>query len=245
MIDKEALIWYIYHSGFAVKTLNHFLVFDYYRDNPGNGLNIDALLLQETENREVIVFASHGHGDHFTPTIFEWQDGNKGVKYILSSDIELQQDTQDIIFISPGHKYQVGNVAIEALDSTDLGVAFLVSCDGITIFHAGDLNWWHWQEDSDAENSAMADKYKEQIDLLKGKTIDLAFIPVDPRLEEYYGLGITYFMQVVGANKVFPMHFGMDYSVFEKLNHDLPTEHLERLVEITPTDRKFTYRARP
>ena len=144
--------------------------------------------------------------------------------------------------MSPGQKYQFGDVAIEALESTDLGVAFLISCDSLTIFHAGDLNWWHWKEDSDAENSAMADQYKKQIALLKGKTIDLAFVPVDPRLEEYYGLGLTYFMQAVGASKVFPMHFGTDYSVFERLNRDLQPDFLQHIVGITPTDWKFTYK---
>ena len=29
---KEAKIYYIYHSGFAIKTENHFLIFDYYKE---------------------------------------------------------------------------------------------------------------------------------------------------------------------------------------------------------------------
>lgn len=72
MIKKEALIWYVYHSGFAVKTLHHFLISDYYLDNPGTDPHIDSLLVQETGHRKVIVFSSHGHADHFTPKVFEW-----------------------------------------------------------------------------------------------------------------------------------------------------------------------------
>ena len=32
MKEIEAKIYYIYHSGFAIKTKNHFLVFDYYKE---------------------------------------------------------------------------------------------------------------------------------------------------------------------------------------------------------------------
>lgn len=226
---KETHIWYIYHSGFAVKTAKHLLIFDYYRDSPQ--FSVDALL-ERMDNREIIVFASHGHGDHFSPTIFDWQDRKDNIKYVLSHDIITRNNKEDVTEVYPGQKHHLGEITVETLESTDLGVAFLVNCDGITIFHAGDLNWWHWEGEPAEDNQAMEESYKEQVDKLTGQKIDLAFIPVDPRLEEQYALGLVYFMQVVGADMVFPMHFGNDYSIFQRLKEDLSPEHLKHVVDM-------------
>lgn len=237
----KACIRYIYHSCFAVTIEKHLLVFDYYKDNPSSGAKIDALLLDKAHNRDVYVFASHGHGDHFNPAIFEWKKRLPNLHFVLSHDIKQAKDRTDATIVQPGHKYSLGKMEIEVLDSTDLGVAFVVSCDDLTIFHAGDLNWWHWNGEPDEDNEAMAENYKKQINLLKGRHIDFAFVPVDPRLEEHYSLGLTYFMQTVGAQKVFPMHFGVDYSVFQRLKKGLAPEFLKHIAEITATDRQFVY----
>jgi len=244
--SDAAQIWYLYHSGFAVKTNSHFLVFDYYRDSPseeGPHITAEALISQEAYDREIVVFASHGHGDHFNQAIFAWKNRDTNIHYVLSHDIRAGRGQKGVTVVYPGHKYQVGTVEVETFDSTDIGVAFLVRCDGLTIFHAGDLNWWHWNGEPDEDNTAMAKNYKQQVDLLQGKQIDLGFIPVDPRLEEHYSRGLVYFMQVVGAEVVFPMHFGGDYSVFERLKKDLPPDELKHIVELTPLCRQFTYRA--
>lgn len=242
MLEKEALIWYMYHSGFAVGTANHLLIFDYYKDSPESSSYTVASILQEMHDRDIVVFASHTHGDHFTPAIFEWKNKNANIKYVLSNDIKEGRDRDDATIVFPGHHYQVGSIQVTVLDSTDLGVAFLVSVDGITIFHAGDLNWWHWNGEPEKDNSKMAADYKRQIDQLRGKQLDLAFIPVDPRLEENYSLGLTYFMQVARTKMVFPMHFGRDYSIFQRLKKDLSLDHLRHIAVIAPSNRKFTYR---
>jgi len=242
-MPQEACVWYLYHSGFAVKTDSYLLVFDYYQDDPsahGRRLTIDDLI-KEMHGKKTVVFASHGHGDHFTPGILDWVQLNEDIEYFLSHDIKHGRNSEKVTVVQPGHQYHVEGLDIEALDSTDLGVAFLVSCDGLKIFHAGDLNWWHWDGEPEEENKAMAESYKMQIDLLKGKQIDLAFIPVDPRLEEHYSLGLIYFMQTVGAKRVFPMHFGSDYSVFESLKKDLPAEYLRSIVKITSLNQQFCF----
>ena len=40
--------------------------------------------------------------------------------------------------------------------SPDEGVAWMVTVNGQSIFHAGDLNWWHWAEEDLAWNRNMA-----------------------------------------------------------------------------------------
>ena len=90
----------------------------------------------------------------------------------------------------------VDELRIQTLRSTDEGVAFLVRVKGITLYHAGDLNWWHWEEEGPEYNEKMKRDYQAEIGTIEGEHIDLAFVPLDPRLEEAYGWGIDYFMRV-------------------------------------------------
>ena len=43
----------------------------------------------------------------------------------------------------------VDNMKIKTLESSDIGVAFLIEIEGKVIYHAGDLNWWHWDGDTE------------------------------------------------------------------------------------------------
>ncbi|MEI3154718.1 MAG: hypothetical protein V8S95_06185 [Odoribacter sp.] len=47
---------------------------------------------------------------------------------------------------------------IKAFGSTDIGISFLIDIDNIRIFHAGDLNNWHWEEESTPEEIAGTEK---------------------------------------------------------------------------------------
>lgn len=241
--ESKVHIWYIYHSGFIIQTDSHYFVFDYYLNQPptlNSSSGFEPPFLHR-DTKDVMVFVSHGHEDHFNPLIFEWKKSNENIQYVLSHDIEWEREHHDITIVHPHQTYRINGVEVEVFDSTDIGVSFLTTCNGLTIFHAGDLNWWHWEEDPEEENQEMAKAYKKEIDKLQKKDINLAFIPVDPRLGDYYSLGIQYFMERVGANKVFPMHFGDDDSIFKRLRDDLPAPYLEHIVEITPGKEPFTY----
>ena len=43
------------------------------------------------------------------------------------------------------------------------------------IYHAGDLNWWHWEEETESYNEQMRQDYQREIDKLKDIVIDIAF----------------------------------------------------------------------
>ena len=55
------------------------------------------------------------------------------------------------------------DLRIHTLKSTDEGVAFLVRVKEKTFFHAGDLNWWHWEEESEYYNEQMRMDYQKEI----------------------------------------------------------------------------------
>ena len=71
-------ITYINHSGFLIETKDCYYIFDYYKG--------ELPLLDK--KKEVIVFCSHFHKDHFNPVIFEILD-DMGMTYqaILAKDI--------------------------------------------------------------------------------------------------------------------------------------------------------------
>ncbi len=246
--SRQVHVWYLFHSGFAIKTPGRLFIFDYFpqtTDYRSSGLDSGEINPLEIKDLDVFVFCSHEHYDHFSPVIFEWRKHIKNIHYVLSHEIKISQEMKDlknVLRIKPGHSCKFAGLDITALASTDAGSAFLVEDDGLTIFHAGDLNWWHWEGEPESDNIAMALEYKKQIDLLKGRDIDLAFIPLDPRLEEHYLLGLDYFMRTVGCRIAFPMHFGEDYSVFLKFKDDSRAdEYRDNVVQISHRGQKFSF----
>ncbi len=214
----DAEIRYLYHSGFAVKTAGHFLVFDYYHDTPRGGkLSAGVINPAELRDENVLVFASHSHPDHYSPRIFSWRKEIGQIRYVMANEIRTKEDC---VRMKAGQTCDLGDVTVRALDSTDIGCAFLVKTDGLCIYHAGDLNWWHWEGEPEADNLEMARRYREQIDTLSGENIDIAFIPVDSRLEANCVLGLDYFMKAAGAAMIVPMHAFGNPSFYDTLKTD-------------------------
>lgn len=113
-------ITYINHSGFLIETENCYYVFDYYK---GEMPRLD-------KNKEVVVFCSHFHQDHFNPKIFEILD-DMGVNYqaVLAKDIGKKKYPAGVKITTAYHDqtYILDNgIKVSTLLSTDSGVAFIV-----------------------------------------------------------------------------------------------------------------------
>lgn len=213
----EAEITYLANSGFAVKTGGRLLIFDCYSNTPVRGKTGLADVITdaaEIEGESVYVFVSHAHSDHYNPMIFNWAKRVKDIAYILSDDIKRHAGA---LMVSPDSVYEIDGMRIETLKSTDEGVAFLITFDGITIYHAGDLNWWHWEGEDPAWNRQMATDYKAEIEKLKGCRIDIAFVPIDPRLGDSLYLGTRLLLETADVGVLIPMHYGSDAAAVERL----------------------------
>lgn len=223
--------WYLYQSGFAVDTGAHFLIFDYWRSSPrGRGLESGVIDPAALADRDVIVFVSHRHGDHYNPEILHWVKTIPKLRLVLSNDIPAAPGA---LMIGPREVATQPDFAVETFVSTDEGVGFLIDIDGLRIYHAGDLNWWHWAGESAQYNADMAANYKSQIDLLGGTPIDLAFVPVDPRLEAAYARGIDYLMRTADVRRAVPMHFGDHADVMDRLLADpLTADYRDRILPL-------------
>jgi L-ascorbate metabolism protein UlaG (beta-lactamase superfamily) len=206
-------VTYLGHSGFLVETERAYYLFDYIRGK----------LPDFSADKRLYVFASHSHADHFSMKIFDENIAAYATAYILGNDIKrkFRRSLPDCAAnsIDKIHWGQADitldfqDCSVFHLKSTDIGVAFVVSEENASIYHAGDLNWWHKDDKDKAWNKNMEVNFKREIDKLKNTPLDVAFVPLDPRLGDSYYKGFKYFLDTVMVKKVFPMHLWEDYSV--------------------------------
>lgn len=205
-MSKKMTVTYYHHSGFSVASGDVLLVFDYWRGKANHfpeALGITPEVL--ARYNEVYVFISHEHEDHYDGVVYTW-DQYAPVTYIVADCLPEQ---------ARGHRVQKGSemslsdrVQVKCYGSTDSGVSFLVTVDGVSFFHAGDLNFWHWREVCNAHQIQEADAdFRSEMADIQGVDIDVAFFPVDPRMGMLFDAGANYFVLTAKPRLLLPMHF--------------------------------------
>lgn len=210
-------IRYIYHSGFLVETQKCSYIFDYYK---GELPKLDPI-------KPAVVFVSHGHGDHYNPEVFSLlkEQGVKSVLGILGNDISKRKYPGDVEIIAAkaNKTYTLPNgEKLETLLSTDKGVAFLLTTEEGVVYHAGDLNLWVWDGESEEYNRHMLGNFRAAVDKLKGRHIDIAMLPLDPRQEKHYADGMAYFLKTADVGEVYPMHYWEQPGVISDFAEEYP-----------------------
>ena len=202
-------VTFIKHSCFFIESESFSLLFDY----------VDGVIPgQRNREKPLFVFASHRHGDHFSPKIPQAVEGFKQVFYILSDDIPPEQTAWPNVWrMKPYDELKTEFFTIKTLRSTDEGVAFLLNRGEKWLYHAGDLNCWKWEGEPLSYNQQMEDNYRKELQQLAGLPILAAFVPLDPRQDAYYDLGMAQFLQAApNAHYVFPMHMWGDYDIIRR-----------------------------
>ena len=224
-------ITYIHHSCFLAETESACLLFDYF----------EGELPLIPENKPLYILASHNHHDHFSEAVFSLN--HPEITYLLSWDIPAERvpEGKKVHFLQPQEIWTDGLLSLETYRSTDEGVAFWCSVDGKQLYHAGDLNHWYWEGEDEDWNRDMTDSYRAEIAKMAGRKADAAFLPVDPRLEQWFYLGADDFMQQVDADVIFPMHFWGDFSVCRRLKeHSCSENYRDRIVTIEEKGQSFS-----
>lgn len=200
-------ITFIQHSSFFLELDEYVLLFDYFDGE-----------LPPLPKKDLIVFSSHHHGDHYHKRIFNLP----AKEFILSDDIPIDQvpNSEKIHWIAPHQTITVGNLVISTLKSTDEGVAFVISVDGKTIYFAGDLNNWFWEEEGAGYTSPMTQAYREELKRLPPH-LELAFVPVDPRLGKWAFLGATDLLAQVTVDYLVPMHLWGEFALVSSLRDEV------------------------
>ena len=231
-------VTFLGHSGFFLELPEADLLFDYYKGE----------LPAPDPERPLFVFVSHAHADHFTRKIFSLAEKTERICFILSDDIKKDKVPENlkalgkIRFTGPEEDFTVPihtaagetgaagqTLRVRTFLSTDEGVAFLVDAPGARIYHAGDMNDWHWD---DVDREWNEEQYRGYQDALRkiaacvaedGRVPDAAFVPVDTRLGDgaFFWMGLDEYMKAVGARNIFPMHLFGDPSVIGRMR-DLP-----------------------
>lgn len=213
-------ITYLNHSGFLLEWEQCYWLFDYCKGD----------LPDLNPQKELFIFCSHSHGDHFHPEIFSLYSKHTAVNYLFSNELRntckkweknnpgnlppvhfLKSRTDTVISTSSGE-----NLYIHTLQSTDCGCAFFITYKEKTVYHAGDLHWWYWEGEDPSWNKKMTADYKKEMEYLKDKTIDLAFTPLDPRQGKDYALGMNYLLKNSFIKHIFPMHFWDDFAIIKQ-----------------------------
>lgn len=230
-------VTFVAHSGFLVELPSVALLFDWWKEE----------LPPLPAGKPLLVFASHQHNDHFKPEIFTLD----AQAFLLGSDIRLtarnrekwglsdetaakciRMGKQDSVSPLPG-------VTVETLPSTDEGVAFLVTADGKAIFHAGDLNWWHWEGEDPGWNRNMAVDFKRYTEPLRGRHLDLAMLPLDSRLGEQGFWGPKYFLELADIACMLPMHQWEDFAFTDKFLAAYPA-YQDKILPVRENGQVFT-----
>ena len=231
-------ISYIRHSAFLAEWEDIVCLFDY----------AEGELPEIDHDKRLCVFASHHHSDHFNPEIFTRFADHPRHTFILSDDIRtvpagekapVVRTGPNCRRIFPGGKR--GAMSVSTIGSTDCGVAFVVNYAGKTVYHAGDLHWWAWPDDTPEEERDMKNRYFAEIAKLNGVRLDAAFLPLDPRLGANYWMGFDAMMRSADIRKAFPMHMWEKYEYIPKFKAMSVTEaYRDRIADITAPNQTFT-----
>lgn len=209
-MNQQALVSYFYQSAFTVSMQKTLLVFSYRQtDLPQVAENQQLSDKDFASFNNILVFVPSASRDHLDMAIFDWKQSFP-ITYILPEKAaKLAPRAVNVRLVHEGDVFTVGHSEVQVFGSSDEGVSFLVKAEDLSVYHAGDLNLWHWREENTLRDIAKAEAlFYEKVGQLPKDKIDLAFFPLDPNQGGLYDAGANHFIMAVRPKVFFPMHFG-------------------------------------
>lgn len=222
----KAIITYIHHNCFILKEPSRTLLFDYPDDRfltPG----MREAVTNELRGSKAFIFASHSHQDHFNPQLLNLAKIASQATFILSKDIIKRHPqfgkVENCLIVKPSEAYELEKMGIRTFPSNDLGVAYLIQSNELTVYFGGDLAKWSWDDFTPKERRWMEEHFQKTIETLAKQPIDIAFENTDPRLPNWSGA--AEFLHTVKPKLFIPMHTFGDLDSLGRFMKDLgPTE---------------------
>ncbi|NDV27323.1 MBL fold metallo-hydrolase [Desulfovibrio sp. JC010] len=181
---------HIFHNCFVLEAGDTSYVFDIPAER-FRSKKVLAALQEAVAGRNVVVFFSHSHTDHFAPDYREVCSAANSLQAVISDDIEEMHPDLDFgnaLIVEPDEKYELNGLSIETLMSNDLGVAFLFrTVEGLKVYNGGDLACWDWETASQPELDFTRSFFREAVARVKGYGPHVVFSNVDRRLESLAG----------------------------------------------------------
>lgn len=202
-------VTFFHQSAFAVAIGKTLLLFSYHvPESLPNGYAISETDLSGFSN--ILFLVPNGSKEHLDETIFAWKPGYP-IHYVVSRDAEafVPKLLPNLRLVDAGDRLTIADATVEVCPSTDRGVSFHVKTHGVSVFHAGDLNLWHWREESTPQEVSRAEKeFYATVEKVPHETLDLCFFPLDPNQGGYYDAGANHVIMALKPRVFFPMHFG-------------------------------------
>ncbi len=208
------VVTFLQHASFLVECGEAVLLFDYFDGE-----------VTLPENKDLIVFASHRHGDHYNKRIFDLP----ARAFVLSDDIPTEDIPHGIVVHRMGshQRIEVEGLVTRTLQSTDEGVAFLLEVEGKVIYFAGDLNNWFWEE----EEKRIPHGWNGSItkSSIGYPAIDLASRSRRSAPGSGMGLGALDLLERVSVSYLVPMHMWGEFAVGAALKEAVSSYDVEVL----------------
>lgn len=244
---------FIHHSCFLVEIDDVVMIFDYFDGNKVDGYSFSGKIPQYAPDTKIYLFASHSHKDHYDLDTLRWSEQYENIKYIFSKDIRISPNflkkhgispkvRDRVTFVSFWNDYEIDGIKIKTLKSTDSGVAYYVSYNGVNILHCGDLNDWRMEGAGELINGRMRKAFEHEINRISDLPINIAFVPMDPRIVNYQYNAVDYVLKNTDAQFVFPMHMWQDYSGIAEYKKRISNLGMaDRVIEISRENQSFLF----
>ena len=199
-------IVYLLNSGFMIKDEDTLILIDDY-DDPEK---IVDKVVAKGNFKNLYILVSHAHFDHFGTHIRAYAP--QTTRYIFSNDIKHTKrikmfPSELVTFIKKYSFWEGEGLKVTTYDSTDVGVSFLIeTASEKKIFHSGDFNWWHWDNDTPEQKTLAEKTFKKQLKKMQNLEVDVAFFPIDGRLGESQEKGVVEFVKQVDVKYLVAMH---------------------------------------
>ncbi len=202
---------YIFHNSFLLRTPDKTFLFDY-PDGQFLQAGEPAYVADAVKGADLLVCVSHSHKDHFSPTIQDFGRLAARTHFVLSYDVvemhpefdPVESGRPDVTVIEPEQWSEIGDLRILGLESTDLGVGFLIQYAGKTIYFGGDVAEWDWEGADERSRKFSREHFGNTLAILSPYAVDLAFSNTDGRLPNW--AGAARFIGDIRPRFFVPMH---------------------------------------
>jgi len=205
------LVTYFYQSAFTVSLKKTLMVFSYRQTGLSQLAPEQRLSEKDFQGfNNILVFVPNNSLTHHDREVIYGWKSSFPITYILSEDAGKQApDLPSIRVCKEGDSFSVAQAKVSSFGSTDAGVSFLAEAEDVCVFHAGDLNLWHWREENTLREITRAEEsFYDKVAALPKDKVDICFFPLDPNQGGLYDAGANHIIMAIRPRVFFPMHFG-------------------------------------
>ncbi|AGW14307.1 MBL fold metallo-hydrolase [Megalodesulfovibrio gigas] len=185
-------ITYFVHDCFALEWGDRVFLFDYPEPRFHPPV-MQELVRRTVADRQCIFCISHSHPDHCSEEVLALGRLCRQATYIVADDVPEMLPAFDPAVLPGCHVLEpeqtavIEEMTVQTLESTDLGVGYLLTWQGRRVWFGGDVAHWDWPLLDAASRHFARQHFDAVLAALAAQPLHLAFANADPRLENFSG----------------------------------------------------------